>query len=44
MMVILVCRTVSVTMQNWETSAPVPDVDGIMISGGMGCSMRSMPS
>ena len=44
MMVILVCRTVSVTMQNWETSAPVPDVDGIMISGGIGCSMRSMPS
>ena len=44
MMVIFVCRTVSVTMQNCETSAPVPDVDGIMISGGMGCSMRSMPS
>jgi hypothetical protein len=44
MMVILVCRSVSVTMQNWETSAPVPDVDGSMISGGIGCSMRSMPS
>ena len=36
MIVIFVCRTVSVTMQNWETSAPVPDVDGIMISGGIG--------
>ena len=44
MIVILVCRTVSVTMQNCETSAPVPDVDGIMISGGIGCSIRSMPS
>ena len=44
MMVILVCRSVSVTMQNWETSAPVPDVDGSMIIGGIGCSIRSMPS
>ena len=44
MIVILVCRSVSVTMQNCETSAPVPDVDGIMISGGIGCSIRSMPS
>ena len=44
MMVIFVCRSVSVTMQNWETSAPVPDVDGSMIIGGIGCSIRSMPS
>ncbi len=44
MIVILVCRSVSVTMQNWDTSAPVPDVDGIMISGGIGCSILSMPS
>ena len=44
MIVILVCRSVSVTMQNCETSAPVPDVDGSMIIGGIGCSIRSMPS
>jgi hypothetical protein len=42
--VILVRRSVSVTMQNWETSAPVPEVDGSMINGGIGCSIRSMPS
>ena len=35
-MVILVLRVVSVTMQNCETSAPVPDVDGTTTSGGIG--------
>lgn len=44
MMVIFVWRSVSVTMQNCETSAPVPDVDGIMIRGGIGWVIRSMPS
>ena len=44
MIVILVWRAVSVTMQNCETSAPVPDVDGIMISGGIGWAILSMPS
>ncbi len=44
MIVILVCRSVSVTMQNCDTSAPVPDVVGIMMSGGIGWSIRSMPS
>ena len=44
MIVIFMCRAVSVTMQNWETSAPVPDVDGIIISGGIGCAIWSMPS
>ena len=36
MIVIFTERAVSVTMQNWETSAPVPDVLGIISSGGIG--------
>ena len=40
MMVISVRRRVSVKVQDCERSAPVPDVLGNMISGGIGCSMR----
>ncbi|SLC35636.1 Uncharacterised protein [Mycobacteroides abscessus subsp. abscessus] len=36
MMVILVPRVVSVTMQNCDTSAPVPDVVGTITNGGIG--------
>ena len=43
MMVIFTDRSVSVTMQNWETSAPVPDVLGIISSGGIGLATRSTP-
>ena len=43
-MVILVLRVVSVTMQNCDTSAPVPDVDGTTTSGGMGTCALSTPS
>ncbi len=43
-MVILVLRVVSVTMQNCETSAPVPEVDGSTTSGGIGMVALSTPS
>ena len=36
MIVIFTDRSVSVTMQNCETSAPVPEVLGIISSGGIG--------
>ena len=42
--VILVLRAVSVTMQNCETSAPVPEVDGTITIGGIGSAIRSTPS
>ena len=42
--VILVLRVVSVTMQNCDTSAPVPDVDGTTTSGGIGSRALSTPS
>ncbi len=35
---------VSVMMQNCDTSAPVPAVDGIISSGGMGRLTRSTPA
>ncbi len=44
MMVTFTERSVSVTMQNCETSAPVPDVLGIISSGGIGFSTRSTPA
>ncbi len=44
MMVTFVALVVSVTTQNWDTSAPVPEVDGTMTSGGMGLTTRSTPS
>ncbi len=44
MMVIFTDRSVSVTMQNCETSAPVPDVVGIINSGGIGCNTWSTPA
>jgi hypothetical protein len=37
-------RVVSVTMQNCDTSAPVPDVDGTTTSGGSGIVALSTPS
>ena len=43
-MVILVPRAVSVTMQNCDTSAPVPDVVGTTTSGGMGMVALSTPA
>ena len=43
-MVIFVPRVVSVTMQNCETSAPVPDVDGTTTNGGSGIVALSTPS
>lgn len=44
MMVIFTCSVVSVTTQNCETSAPVPEVEGTMTVGGIGCTTRSTPS
>ncbi len=44
MIVIFTRRAVSVTMQNCETSAPVPDVLGIITSGGIGRVARSTPA
>ncbi len=43
MMVTFTERAVSVTMQNWLTSAPVPDVLGMIRSGGIGWVIRSTP-
>ena len=37
-------RAVSVMMQNWDTSAPVPDVLGIISSGGIGLLTWSTPA
>ena len=37
-------RSVSVTTQNCETSAPEPPVVGTITMGGMGLVARSMPS
>ena len=44
MIVTFTDRAVSVMMQNWETSAPVPDVLGIISSGGIGLLTRSTPA
>ncbi len=44
MIVIFTERAVSVTMQNWDTSAPVPDVLGIISSGGIGLLTWSTPA
>ena len=44
MIVIFTERAVSETMQNCETSAPVPDVLGIISSGGIGLPTRSTPA
>ena len=44
MIVIFTERSVSVTMQNCDTSAPVPEVLGIISSGGIGRSTRSTPA
>ena len=44
MMVIFTWRSVSLTMQNWLTSAPVPEVLGIISSGGIGWVTRSTPA
>ncbi len=43
MIVTLIAAAVSVTMQNCDTSAPVPAVEGIISSGGMGLRTRSIP-
>ena len=44
MIVTFTALAVSVMMQNWETSAPVPAVDGIISSGGIGRVTRSTPA
>ena len=44
MIVILVCRAGSLTMQNWDTSEPLPAVVGMATTGGNGRVARSMPS
>jgi len=43
MIVIFTALAVSVMMQNWDTSAPVPAVVGIISSGGIGWHTRSTP-
>jgi hypothetical protein len=43
MIVTLIAAAVSVTMQNCDTSAPVPAVEGTISSGGMGLRTRSIP-
>jgi hypothetical protein len=44
MIVTFTLLAVSVMMQNWETSAPVPAVDGIISSGGIGRVTGSTPA
>jgi hypothetical protein len=42
--VLLSLRPVSVTTQNWDTSAPEPPVLGTITIGGIGLVTRSIPS
>ena len=44
MIVILMRAAVSVTTANWDTSAPVPEVEGTITVGGIGCTTLSTPS
>ena len=36
MIVILILRSLSAIMENWDTSEPEPEVEGSTISGGSG--------